>query len=142
MIALPQPESKNDHYFEVRMIGVPLDSGLLEESDVWSYLSETAPVDFKGTWVLTEKLYDQDEFTTAEITINSDGSYSLLVDGKEMNTENHLIDLENANNENCCHAYVFYGIITENGELFCEFMYYYDEEEDCWYYTTGFFAKQ
>lgn len=44
----PQPEDKDSHYFEVRLIGVPVDSGLLEESDVWSYLSETAPVDFNG----------------------------------------------------------------------------------------------
>lgn len=44
----PQPEEKDAHYFEVRMLGVPADSGLLEENDVWSYLSETAPVDFNS----------------------------------------------------------------------------------------------
>lgn len=44
----PQPEDKNMHYFEVQMMGVPLDSGLLEENTVWSYLSETAPVDFNS----------------------------------------------------------------------------------------------
>lgn len=44
----PQPEDRNEHYFEVRMIGVPEDSGLLEENDVWRYLSETAPVDFNS----------------------------------------------------------------------------------------------
>lgn len=44
----PQPESKYNHYFEVRMIGVPTDSGLLEENNVWRYLSETAPVDFNS----------------------------------------------------------------------------------------------
>lgn len=44
--ATDQPEDKNIHYFEVRMLGVPMDSGLLEENDVWSYLAETAPVDF------------------------------------------------------------------------------------------------
>ena len=44
----PQPEEKGEHYFEVRMIGVPVDSGLLEESSVWGYLSETAPVDFNS----------------------------------------------------------------------------------------------
>lgn len=43
-----QPEDKDAHYFEVRMMGVPVDSGLLEENDVWSYLSETAPVDFNS----------------------------------------------------------------------------------------------
>lgn len=30
------------------MMGVPFDSGLLEENTVWSYLSETAPVDFNS----------------------------------------------------------------------------------------------
>lgn len=44
----PQPEDKNAHYFEVQMKGVPLDSDLLEENIVWSYLSETAPVDFNS----------------------------------------------------------------------------------------------
>lgn len=44
----PQPEDKDAHYFEVQMMGVPLDSGLLEENTVWSYLSETAPVDFNS----------------------------------------------------------------------------------------------
>lgn len=44
----PQPEDRNEHYFEVRMIGVPGDSGLLEENNVWRYLSETAPVDFNS----------------------------------------------------------------------------------------------
>ena len=42
----PQPENVDEHYFEVKMIGVPEDSGLLEESTVWAYLAETAPVDF------------------------------------------------------------------------------------------------
>lgn len=42
----PQPEDQASHYFEVRMVGVPEDSGLLEESAVWNYLAETAPVDF------------------------------------------------------------------------------------------------
>lgn len=44
----PQPEEIDEHYFEVNMIGVPQDSGLLEESDVWGYLAETAPVDFNS----------------------------------------------------------------------------------------------
>lgn len=44
----PQPEKIDEHYFEVCMIGVPQDSGLLEENDVWSYLAETAPVDFNS----------------------------------------------------------------------------------------------
>lgn len=42
----PQPENVEEHYFEVKMIGVPDDSGLLEENTVWAYLAETAPVDF------------------------------------------------------------------------------------------------
>lgn len=41
-----QSEEANEHYFEVQMIGVPVDSDLLNESKVWSYLAETAPVDF------------------------------------------------------------------------------------------------
>ena len=44
--AEPQPEEKDKHYFEVCMIGVQSDSNLLNESDVWKYLAETAPVDF------------------------------------------------------------------------------------------------
>lgn len=44
----PQSENSDEHYFEVRMSGVLSDSGLLEESDVWKYLSETAPVDFNS----------------------------------------------------------------------------------------------
>lgn len=44
----PQSENSAEHYFEVQMIGVLPDSGLLEESDVWKYLSETAPVDFNS----------------------------------------------------------------------------------------------
>jgi hypothetical protein len=44
----PQLENQNEHYFEVQMMGVPLDSGILEENSVWSYLSETAPVDFNS----------------------------------------------------------------------------------------------
>lgn len=43
-----QPEDECKHYFEVRMKGVPVDSGLLDENSVWAYLSETAPVDFNG----------------------------------------------------------------------------------------------
>ena len=42
----PQPEEKDKHYFEVRMVGVHVDSGLLSENDVWKYLAETAPIDF------------------------------------------------------------------------------------------------
>ena len=44
----PTPEEKDEHYFEVCMIGVPQESGLLEENNVWRYLSETAPVDFNS----------------------------------------------------------------------------------------------
>ena len=41
-----QPEDGNEHYFEVRLLGVPHESGLLDEDDVIRYLSETAPIDF------------------------------------------------------------------------------------------------
>lgn len=41
-----QPEEINDHYFEVKLIGVPLESGLLDEKASIQYLAETAPVDF------------------------------------------------------------------------------------------------
>lgn len=41
-----QPEDSNEHYFEVRLLGVPKESGLLDEDDVIRYLSETAPIDF------------------------------------------------------------------------------------------------
>ena len=41
-----EPEDKDQHYFEVRLLGVPEDSGLLKEDDVIRYLAETAPVDF------------------------------------------------------------------------------------------------
>ena len=41
-----QPEDSNEHYFEVRLLGVPQESGLLDEDDVIRYLSETAPIDF------------------------------------------------------------------------------------------------
>ena len=101
---------------------------------------QTAPVDFIGTWVLTEQLYNDERYETAKITISSDGSYSLLVDGKEMNTENDFINLDVANNENCCCANGFDGIITENGELFCEFLCYNEEDNRNW--AMGFFTKQ
>ena len=41
-----QPEDSNEHYFEERLLGVPQESGLLDEDDVIRYLSETAPIDF------------------------------------------------------------------------------------------------
>ena len=41
-----EPEDAQEHYFEVRMTGVPKESGLLDESGVIQYLAETAPVDF------------------------------------------------------------------------------------------------
>ena len=43
-----EPEAKDAHFFEVRLIGVPEESGLLKEDDVIKYLAETAPVDFDG----------------------------------------------------------------------------------------------
>lgn len=41
-----QPEDAEKHYFEVRLIGVPKESGLLDEDNAIRYLAETAPVDF------------------------------------------------------------------------------------------------
>lgn len=41
-----QPEEAEKHYFEVRLIGVPKESGLLDEDDAIRYLAETAPIDF------------------------------------------------------------------------------------------------
>lgn len=41
-----QPEERDKHYFEVHLLGVPKESGLLDEEDAICYLSETAPVDF------------------------------------------------------------------------------------------------
>ena len=41
-----QPEKSEKHYFEVRLIGVPKESGLLDEDNTTRYLSETAPIDF------------------------------------------------------------------------------------------------
>lgn len=41
-----QPENVEKHYFEVRLIGVPKESGLLDEDDAIRYLAETAPIDF------------------------------------------------------------------------------------------------
>lgn len=41
-----EKDISDDHYFEIRMTGVPKDSGLLDEQSVFKYLAETAPVDF------------------------------------------------------------------------------------------------
>ena len=41
-----QPEELEKHYFEVRLIGVPEESGLLDEENAIRYLAETAPIDF------------------------------------------------------------------------------------------------
>lgn len=41
-----QDEGVSEHYFEVWMNGVPIESGLLEKADVFGYIAETAPVDF------------------------------------------------------------------------------------------------
>lgn len=48
-------EKKDDHYFEVRLSGVPIESGLLDEEKVLRYLSETAPVDFNGQQFMQAK---------------------------------------------------------------------------------------
>ena len=41
-----QSEAIDEHYFEVRLVGVPKESGLLDEEDAVRYLAETAPLDF------------------------------------------------------------------------------------------------
>ncbi len=41
-----KPEESEKHYFEVRLVGVPMESGLLDEADAIHYLAETAPIDF------------------------------------------------------------------------------------------------
>ena len=62
-------KEKDEHYFEVCMIGVPKDSGLLEESDVWGYLSETAPVDFNSQqFSQAQKIRDHFEEQGCSIT--------------------------------------------------------------------------
>ena len=43
-------------------------------------------VDFTGTWKLSEKIYENNEFADAVFTVNDDGSWSLKIDGTEMNT--------------------------------------------------------
>lgn len=54
-----QPEKVEQHYFEVRLIGVPKESGLLDEEDVVRYLAETAPVDFDSQqFVQAKKIRD------------------------------------------------------------------------------------
>ena len=39
-------EAAESHYFEVRLMGVPEESGLLDEPAAIQYLAETAPIDF------------------------------------------------------------------------------------------------
>lgn len=41
-------EDAKEHYFEVRLCGVSLESGLIDEDKVILYLAETAPIDFDG----------------------------------------------------------------------------------------------
>ena len=41
-----QPEETEKHYFEVHLIGVPKESGLLDKENAVRYLAETAPIDF------------------------------------------------------------------------------------------------
>lgn len=41
-----QTEDVDNHYFEVHLIGVSMESGLLDEDSAINYLAETAPIDF------------------------------------------------------------------------------------------------
>lgn len=104
---------------------------------------KAGPVDFTGTWVLSEKIYDNEEFSDAQITINSDGTFSVFVDGKEIVTPlNGVVDLETANSENCIAIWELEAIITESGKLYAEFCYKYDAESDQSWWATAFFTKQ
>lgn len=54
-----EPEGLAKHYFEVRLIGVPQESELLNEDVVIRYLAETAPVDFDSQqFVQARKIRD------------------------------------------------------------------------------------
>lgn len=54
-----QSEDPAKHYFEVRLIGVPQESELLDENVVLRYLAETAPVDFDSQqFVQARKIRD------------------------------------------------------------------------------------
>lgn len=54
-----QPEEPDQHYFEVRLIDVPQESGLLDEGDAIRYLAETAPIDFDSQkFVQARKIRD------------------------------------------------------------------------------------
>ena len=65
----PQPEEQDEHYFEVQLIGVPAESGLLDENAVWSYLAETAPVDFNSQqFSQAQKIRDEFETHGCPIT--------------------------------------------------------------------------
>lgn len=99
-----------------------------------------APVDFTGTWKLSEKIYESDEFLDAVLTINDDGSWSLKIDGTEKNTENYTIDLESSNRDNLLKCYPLTGIITETNKLLLQFPY--KEEGDMTYFTSALFLKQ
>ena len=77
------------------------------------------PVDFTGTWKLSEKIYESDEFqgNLVILTINNDGSWSLKIDGTEKNTEDYTIDLDSSNGDNLLKCYRLTGIITETNKL-------------------------
>lgn len=54
-----KPEEINTHFFEVRLIGVSNESGLLDEEDAVRYLAETGPIDFDSQqFVQARKIRD------------------------------------------------------------------------------------
>lgn len=54
-----ETEDPDRHYFEVRLFGVPEESGLLNESKVTKYLAETAPIDFDmQQFTQAKKIYE------------------------------------------------------------------------------------
>ena len=140
-----------DLYIEGESFEFSLNFGdKIEEDDYWYYeygagvrgaKFKQGPVDFTGTWVLSDKIHDNEEFTDAKITINNDGSSSVFVDGKEIEHPEVNVDMETANNENRFTGWNFIAIITESGKLYADFTYKYDAEANHSWSTTAFFTK-
>lgn len=140
-----------DLYIEGESFEFSLNFGdKIEEDDYWYYeyragvrgaKFKQGPVDFTGTWVLSDKIHDNEEFTDAQITINNDGSSSVFVDGKEIEHPEVNVDMETANNENRFTGWNFIAIITESGKLYADFTYKYDAEANHSWSTTAFFTK-
>lgn len=85
-------------------------------------------------------MYDGFQGNLVFLTINNDGSWSLKIDGREMNTEDYTIDLESSNRDNLLKCYPLTGIINETNGLVLQFPY--KEEGDMTYLIYGLFLKQ